>query len=114
MIGEMRDRIRIKSPVDITDEGGGATSVYHTVIEDWTKILPNSSRRVEENGQINLNDGFKFHIRDRSSVTVNKKMLVEYDGKDYTINAIDPYKNRHRWLIITAITNEQPVEIPVS
>ena len=114
MIGKMRDRIQIKAPIDVPDEGAGAVSVYHVVIDDWTSIVPVSSRRAEENGQINLNDGFRFRIRERSSVTVDKTMLVEYDGKDYTINSIDPYKNRHRWLFITAITNGQPVEIPVS
>lgn len=114
MIGKMRDKILIKAPIDIPQSGAGAISSYQTIINDWTQIMPYSSRRVEENGQINLNDGFSFHIRDRKSVVIDKTMLVEYNGKDYTINSIDPVKNRHRWLIIRAITNGQPVEIPVS
>lgn len=114
MIGRMRDRIVVKTPVDIPDEGGGAISTYQVLFKDWTEVVPFSSRRQESDGQINMVDGFKFTIRDREAIRINKTLLVEWDGLDYTINGINSIKNRHRWVEITAITTGQPVQIPVS
>jgi SPP1 family predicted phage head-tail adaptor len=98
MIGQMRDRVLIKSQLDVP------------FLTCWTKIEPISSSRTLQDSQINLNDGFRFTIRFSTSYTIDKTMLVEYLGKDYTINGIQDVKNRDRFLIITAITNDQPIQ----
>ncbi len=110
MIGQMRDRVIIKSQVDTPVDGAGAVSTYVPYLTCWTKIEPLSSSRVFQDSQLNLNDGFSFAIRFSSSYTIEKTMLVEYLGKDYTINGIKEVHNRKRFLVINAITNDQPIQ----
>lgn len=110
MIGQMRDRVLIKSQVDTPVPGAGATTTYVPFLECWTRIEPLNSNRVFQDSQINLNDGFKFSIRFSTSFIIDKTMLVEYLGKDYTINGIQDVKARNRFLIITAITNGAPIQ----
>lgn len=110
MIGQMRDRILIKFPVDTEVPGGGAKSHYNNVVEDWTKVRPLRSSRVLQDNQINLNEGFTFDIRYRKNLNLNKKMIVEYEGQDYTINGIEEKKERKRFWTITAINDGQKTE----
>ena len=110
MIGQMRDRVLIKSQSDTPVEGGGAISTYVPYLTCWTKIEPLSSNRVFQDSQLNFNDGFSFSIRFSSAYTITKTMLVEYLGKDYTIDGIKEVHNRKRFLVITAITNDQPIQ----
>lgn len=108
MIGQMRDRVVFKEPVDTPVDGAGADTVYVESFVDWTKIEPLSSNRQLTDNQIQLQDGFRFNIRYRTSPQPNKKMLVEYEGKDYTINSITERNERKRYWQITAITNNDP------
>jgi SPP1 family predicted phage head-tail adaptor len=110
MIGQMRDRVLIKSQVDTPVPGAGAESRYVPFITCWTKISPLSSSRVLQDSQINLNDGFSFSIRYSSAQVIDKTMLVEYMGKDYTIGSIKIVNNRFRFYEINAVTNDQPVQ----
>lgn len=116
MIGQMRDRILIKGPVDTAVPGAGAETVYVSVLNDWTKVQTVRNSRVLEDNQINIDDALQFSIRWRESININKTMLIEFEGKDYTINSIKQYNNdkRKRFWLITAISSEQPVQIIVS
>lgn len=110
MIGQMRDRVLIKAQFDTPVPGAGANTVYVPYLACWTKIQPISSNRVFQDSQLNLNNGFSFSIRFSTAFTIDKTMLVEYLGKDYTINGIKEINNRKRFLVITAVTNDQPVQ----
>lgn len=110
MIGQMRDRVLIKSQVDSSVPGAGAETTYVIYLTCWTKIEPLTSSRIFQDSQLNLNDGFIFSIRFSTAYTITKTMLVEYQGKDYTINSIKDVHNRNRFLVITAITNDQSIQ----
>lgn len=105
MIGQMRDRIIFKSPVNTPVPGAGTETTYVKAFEDWTKIKPLRSTRFLQDNQIELQDGFRFDIRYRLTPQPNKSMLIEYEGKDYTINSIIEKNERQRYWEITAVTN---------
>lgn len=104
-IGSMRDRVTFKEPVNTPVPGAGHETTYITSFTDWTKIEPLTSSRNLQDSQIELQDGFRFNIRYRIAPQPNKSMLVEYDGKDYTINSIVEVNNRKRYWQIVAVTN---------
>lgn len=108
MIGQMRDKIVIKQPVDTIYPGGGAVSEYVPVISELVKVVPLSSSRLLQDNQVNINEGFTFELRYRASYTPYKTHVVEYEGKEYTINSIREKKERKRFWVITAINDGQP------
>lgn len=108
MIGAMRDIVVFKEPIDVPVPGGGAVSTYVESFRDWTKIEPLTSDRGLTDNQVQLQDGFRFNIRFRNSPQPNKKMLVEYEGRDYTINSIIERNERKRFWQITAVSNNDP------
>lgn len=110
MIGQMRDRVKIKAPIDVEEAGGGAKSTYEVVLEDWSKVEPLRSSRVLQDNQINLNEGFTFNLRYRSAFTPDKTMLIEFESRDYTINSIQEVKERKRYWVITATGDGQPIQ----
>lgn len=117
MIGQMRDRVTIKRPVDTDVPGAGAESVYVLVFNDWCKVKTVRNSRVFQDSQINANDYMLFTVRWRSSVVIDKTMLIEYNGNDYTIQSpVREYADdkRNRFWLLTAISNQQPVQIIVS
>jgi SPP1 family predicted phage head-tail adaptor len=110
MIGAMRDRIVIKSPVSVPAPGAGADTHWEAVLSDWCQAVPLSSDKRLTNSQYQLQDGFHFIIRYRSGFTPTKSMLVEYNGADYSVDGITEIAdNRRRFIQITGITNgDQP------
>ncbi len=116
MIGQMRDRIKIKAPTDTEVAGGGAISVYDIVLDDWANVESLSSRRVMQDSQININEGLSFIIRYRTSFTPDKTMLIEFEGRDYTIDGVQETRGkkksdqRKRYWSITALGDGQPIQ----
>lgn len=104
-IGSMRDRVIFKEPVNTSVPGAGWQTTYQTSFEDWTKIEPLTSNRTLQDSQIQLQDGFRFNIRYRDTPQPNKSMLVEYEGRDYTINSIVEVNERKRYWQIVAVTD---------
>lgn len=107
-IGSMRDRVIFKDQVNTPVPGGGAETTWVVAFQEWTKIEPLRSSRRLEDSQIQLQDGFRFNIRYRDKVQPTKSMLLEYEGKDYTINSIIEVNERKRYWQITAVTNNEP------
>lgn len=109
-IGSMRDRVVFKAPVDTPVSGAGFVSEYVFSFEEWTKVEPLTSRRTLQDNQIELVDGMRFNVRWRATPQPNKSMLVEYEGKIYTINSIVELDQRKRYWQIVALTTGEPVE----
>lgn len=109
-IGSMRDRVVFKAPVDTPVSGAGFSSEYVFSFEEWTKVEPLTSRRTLQDNQIELVDGMRFNVRWRATPQPNKSMLVEYEGKIYTINSIVELDQRKRYWQIIAMTTGEPVE----
>lgn len=115
MIGQMRDRIVFKEPVDIPQPGAGAISVYQEAFNCWSSAEQVTERRMIENSQPNLLETYTFIIRYRNFPQPNKSMLIEYQGRDFTIHNIDPFMhNRNRFWRITGVTNKQPIQPIIS
>lgn len=106
----MRDRVVFKEPVDFPVAGGGFVSEYVFSFEEWTKVEPLTSRRTLQDNQIELVDGMRFNVRWRDDPQPTKSMLVEYEGKIFTINSIVETDQRKRYWQIIAMTTGDPVE----
>lgn len=102
MIGQMRDKVTFKTPVSTPVGGGGTSTTYNVVLTDWVQAKQWNSSRDQVEQQTTLKTVYRFKLRYRAAFTPDKSMLVEYEGKDYTINGIDTVNERDRYWLITA------------
>jgi SPP1 family predicted phage head-tail adaptor len=102
MIGDRRHKATFKSPVSISVGGGGSSTTYTPVLTDWVEVKQWNSTRDQVEQQTTLKTVYRFKVRVRAGFVPDKSMLVEYEGKDYTINGIEDINERGRYWLITA------------
>jgi SPP1 family predicted phage head-tail adaptor len=102
MIGQMRDKITFKTPVNTPVGGGGTSTTYNDVLTDWCQAKQYDSTREQVEQQTALKTVYRFTLRCRAGFVPDKSMLVVYEGKDYTINGVDEINERGRYWRITA------------
>ena len=102
-IGGMRGKISFKSPTSIPVGGGGTSTIYTVVLTDWVEAKQLNSSRDQVEMQTMQKATYRFKLRCRNGFAPDKTMLVEYEGKDYTINGIDNIGERDRYWLITAV-----------
>ncbi|WP_343692767.1 phage head closure protein [Chitinophaga sp.] len=101
MIGQMRQKITIQSPVSTAVGGGGVETTYTEVLTDWVEARPLSSSRELSEYQTVIKNGYRFTIRYRNGFTPDKSMLIVYKGKNYTVNSIEQVEERQKyWRIV--------------
>lgn len=114
MIGQMRDRIIFKAPVNTAVPGAGFVSAWVLSLLDWAAVEEVKSNRTQSEDQTQLQDAMRFTIRYRTGWQPNKSMLIEYNGRDYTIQDIREVNQRGRYWRIVGETDGQPVQMLTS
>jgi SPP1 family predicted phage head-tail adaptor len=105
--GYIRDRIRITHTPDIKDAGGGVTAGPKVIYwETFAEVTTIKNERNAQSYQTDLEEPKEFSLRFRADKTVTKNMLVEYKGKEYTIQSINDEGERKRELIIVGLTRK--------
>lgn len=103
MIGKMRDKITFKAPAATSVGGGGSIASYTDVLTDWAKARQDSSNTGVEAMTTALRRQFKFTLRWRTGFQPSYDMLVQYDGKLFSITGIEDVSERDRFWIVTAV-----------
>lgn len=110
MIGSMRQRIKIKVPMSSQNADGGGSTFYELGGEYWCKVENINSSRALEDSQVQLNDSKRFTFRYMEPPVIDKSILIEYLGRDYTVNSVKIYQDRFRYYEVVGQTNGLPLE----
>ena len=89
IIGALKKRITLQSPVKVTDTMGGTTISWKNEATVWAAIWSTLSSEAVRSGQLTLEITHRIRIRHRTDIKGSWKIL--YDGKYYSIvSIIDP------------------------
>ena len=69
-IGELKHRITIQQCTKASDDQGGFTSTWSTLVSVWSKATPQSERELFYRGENQHTQGYTFTIRQNQAVTV--------------------------------------------
>jgi SPP1 family predicted phage head-tail adaptor len=86
--------ITFKALTLIDTPSGGATETFTAVLNTWATVKAVRSQINRDGSGLALADAYRFgEVRFDPDLVPNKKMLISYNGKDYTIQSILPDEN---------------------
>jgi SPP1 family predicted phage head-tail adaptor len=89
VIGELRHRVTIKTPIATLDEGGGQTIDWQDLATVWTRIVTLGGAEIVRASDLVPRLGYRLTIRYRTDVTA--AMRVAFGEKLLEIDAVyDP------------------------
>lgn len=103
MVGQLNERIKIKSFTKSQDAGGGTTSVIDTnaTFELWAKVENRTGQASFTEGQRADSYDYKIKVRFYKTKTIDTKNIVEYKEKDYAIISTQPLdEGKQKFIII--------------
>lgn len=87
--GRYDKRIRIVKDVQTTDKDGFTTSSREVVLEPYARVKTTSGYTLIQNDSDFEKALTNFTIRYPGTVAIDRDMLVEYNGKTYTIQYLN-------------------------
>lgn len=87
--GRYDHRIRIVKDVQTTDKDGFPTSSREVVLEPYARVKTTSGYTLIQNDSDFEKALTNFTIRYPGNTTIDRDMLVEYNGKTYTIQYLN-------------------------
>lgn len=87
-IGQMRERIEVRTPTVARDEFGGETITWSTLATLWASVEynTNTSQESQEAERKTATTDARFKIRRRTDIT--NKMVINYQSQEWDIVAI--------------------------
>lgn len=106
MIGQKKAVIRITTTSEPIEDPGGGTLPGVKVIywETFAQVRTIKNRRDAEAYQTDIEEPKEFILRYRSDKDVTKNMLIEYNGKIYTIQGNINVDEAKKTLVLTGLT----------
>ena len=102
--GDLKDRCTLLIPIAINDGRGGSATAFSTYAEVWCKAMPSTDSRTLEQAQVIFNEAIKFTIR-VNEIPIKSNWKIIFNGKTYTIHAINDIDTRYQYLSILAYTS---------
>jgi SPP1 family predicted phage head-tail adaptor len=87
--GRYDKRIRIVKDVQTTDKDGFPTSTRETILEAYATVKTTSGFTLIQNDSDFEKALTNFTIRYPGTVAIDRDMLIEYNGKTYTIQYLN-------------------------
>ena len=102
--GKQDRKIKFISVLGTDDGYGGTIPGRNDLLTTFAEVKQVSSGASLEELQHVLNDGYRFLVKWRSGFDPNLAKIIEYDGKDLTIQQVELNNQRlKRYWLITAI-----------
>lgn len=99
--GELNKRIQIYSKGTGKDADGYPVPTLTLVLSCWAKFSRTSGTETIKSGADFADTKVRFLIR-HTSKTLSRKMIVRYAGKDYEIEYLNDYEDKHEYIEIWA------------
>lgn len=87
--GRYDHRIRIVKDVQTTDKDGFPTSTRETILEAYAMVKTTSGYTLIQNDSDFEKALTNFTIRYPGNTTIDRDMLIEYNGKTYSIEYVN-------------------------
>lgn len=87
--GRYDHRIKIVKDVQTTDKDGFPTSSREVILEPYARVKTTSGFTLIQNDSDFEKALTNFTIRYPGTVAIDRDMLIEYDGKTYTIQYLN-------------------------
>lgn len=100
--GRYDHRIRIVKDVQTTDKDGFPTSTRETILEAYATVKTTSGFTLIQNDSDFEKALTNFTIRYPGTVAIDRDMLIEYNGKTYTIQYLNNVNEANTILEIQA------------
>jgi len=97
-IGELKHRITIQQCTKASDDQGGFTSAWSTLVSVWSKATPQSERERFYRGEVQHTQAYTFTIRQNQSVTIpatrdSTNIRIKHRNEYYRITGISRLKD---------------------
>lgn len=100
LIGELRKRIELQSPVDTIDAYGQATRSWTTYATVYASVVPASGQENTIAEAMQVQQTHTITIRYRSDVAATHRAL--FNSRQFNFQFVRNLDERNRWLEITA------------
>lgn len=98
MIGEMRERVTLQSPLPVADGAGGAVPGWSEGISLWAKVEELGGSESVSAERLAARARLRVTIRRRSDITTEMRLL--WKARAYDIRALRDVDGRNRFLIL--------------
>lgn len=98
-IGQMRYQVKLQSPTNTTDTGGGIAQTWALVANLWANIKPISGRETFRQGQIQDSTTHEVYIRYRTDIYTKYRIL--YGTRSFNIKHIKNMDERKRFMLLS-------------
>lgn len=87
--GRYDHRIKIVKDVQTTDKDGFPTSIRDVILESYARVKTTSGYTLIQNDSDFEKSLTNFTIRYPGNTVIDRDMLIEYNGKTYTIQYLN-------------------------
>ena len=98
-IGKMRYQVKLQSPANTTDAGGGRSQTFTTLATIWANIVPKSGTERYKHDQIQDQTTHDVFIRYRSDI--DPKYRILYGTRVFSIKSILNVEERDRFYLLS-------------
>lgn len=100
-IGQMRKRITIQSPVDMSDGAGGMVTSWGTFASAWASVEPLSGHERMQAQAVQSDVSHTVTLHFRACVTAKCRVLL--GSRVFRITAVRDIQERHRQLVLDCV-----------
>ena len=100
-VGKMRYRVKLQSPTNTTDAGGGISQVWGLVSNLWADIKPVGGTETYRQGQVQESTTHEVTIRYRSDIYTKYRIL--FGTRAFNIKHIKNIEERDRYLLLSCV-----------
>lgn len=99
--GKLREKITFQQPVRMSNDSGGYTTTYTTVLETFAAVEEVSSNPLLIAGQENVDNRVRITIRYRPVIPIQNGYRAVWRGFNFVVNSIkvDPMRTKIEFFV---------------
>lgn len=104
MISQLRHRITFKSQSSVSDGAGGRITSLNTYYTCWAQIENKGNNKTDILEKDAIRDYTVFRIRWAQSLTIDNKLVIEYNNQKYLISSVINEDDAYKYYLIGCTT----------
>ncbi len=97
-----RRQIKIVREANAEGDGGFAEAAEQVLYSGWAEVSNPSGFREFLSGQAQIGNTKRFRIRNNREITLDSRIRIKFDGKQYTVTSIEREAEKKFYWIIRA------------
>lgn len=95
-IGDLRHRLRLEGPVDVSDGAGGFVRTYQTIAQVWARVSPLGASQQFIEQRFEQATGFRVDLRWRRDIAAGMRLV--FRDRFLLILSVRDIDNARRYL----------------